>query len=228
VRDAFAGFGPPRSRDGVTLALNDGINLYDADAAKPEVFLSPALQIGFAGLALEASPYGHVDAAAETLLCHYLSTGALWEELRMKGGAYGANAACDSLERIFTLSTYRDPDPPRSAASFAAILSDVAAARLSPDALEKTLIGAYSKVKYPHTGAEKGWLDFQRLLYGIEDGARQRSLKDLLEADAAAVQAAATRMAARCALAAPVILAGPASAEKAAAALGVQPQRLPC
>ena len=54
----------------------------------------------------------------EAILAHYLSTGFLWEQVRMKGGAYGAGASVSSLERVFTFTSYRDPNIVRTFDSF--------------------------------------------------------------------------------------------------------------
>ena len=53
--------------------------------------------------------------------------GALWENIRMKGGAYGAFATPDSLEGTFSFSTYRDPSPLRSLEAFSSIIKEMAA-----------------------------------------------------------------------------------------------------
>ncbi|MDR2597665.1 MAG: insulinase family protein, partial [Treponema sp.] len=63
-----------------------------------EVFASPSLQIGFAAISLNAAPFDTNEQIAETVLSHQFYTGALWENIRMKGGAYGALINSDSLE----------------------------------------------------------------------------------------------------------------------------------
>ncbi|MCL1928790.1 MAG: insulinase family protein, partial [Treponema sp.] len=92
------------------------------DRNQAEVFASPSLQVGFASMSLCSAPYGSEEHAAELVFSHELSTGALWESIRMMGGAYGAFAHPDNLEGVFSFSTYRDPDPFRSLGSFPEIL----------------------------------------------------------------------------------------------------------
>jgi Zn-dependent M16 (insulinase) family peptidase len=130
---------------------------------------------------------------AEQLLAHYLSTGPLWETIRMKGGAYGAHTAVDAIENNFAFSSYRDPDPARSLETFPSILKKAASTKIDEDTMEKTIIGVYSKIKQPRTSLQKGWIDFIRFLYGIEDAERAKHLSQILcakpqdLADAAAV-----------------------------------------
>jgi Zn-dependent M16 (insulinase) family peptidase len=192
----------------------------------PEVYSSPSLQVGFAAVTLPAEPFAGRGHAAELVLAHQLSTGALWEDIRMKGGAYGAFAHPDGLERAFTLSTYRDPDPLRSLNAFSGILRDAVRQRLPEDVLEKAVIGCFARETRPRTSAEKGFGDFCRFLYGIEDRRREEKLRFILGISADELVRAAERLASAAA-SSPVVIAGTAGAEKAAAELGAELRKLP-
>jgi Zn-dependent M16 (insulinase) family peptidase len=189
-----------------------------------EVFASPSLQIGFAAMTLRAAPFDTPAQTAETVLAHHLSTGALWEDIRMKGGAYGASASGDSLERCFNLSTYRDPAPLRSLDSFSAILKS--GCSIEEDALVKTIIGCYSRETRPRSPAEKGIADFFRYLSRIEDDYRRRRLQRLIAASAGDIAAAQRELASQTAVGR-VIITGMKDAEQAAKALGTEVQTLP-
>jgi Zn-dependent M16 (insulinase) family peptidase len=189
-----------------------------------EVFASPSLQIGFAAMTLCAAPFDTPAQTAETVLAHHLSTGALWEDIRMKGGAYGASASSESLERFFALSTYRDPVPLRSLNSFSAVLrSDFS---IEEDNLVKTIIGCYSRETRPRSPAEKGIADLLRYLSRIEDDYRRRKLQQLIAASAEEVAAAQQELASQD-TAGRVIITGMKDAEQAAKALGAEVQTLP-
>ena len=194
-----------------------------------EVFASPSLQVGFAAMTLRAAPFDTPAQTAETVLAHHLSTGALWEDIRMKGGAYGASASGDSLERSFSLSTYRDPSPLRSLDSFSTILKSSlldGGCSIEEDALVKTIIGCYSRETRPRSPAEKGITDFFRYLSRIEDGYRRRRLQRLIAASAGDIAAAQRELASQTA-AGRVIITGMKDAEQAAKALGTEVQTLP-
>ena len=227
IAERFSRFGPPLPRSAHTGA--------DSGSPAPEVFASPSLQIGFSATSLAAAPFDTLAQTAEGALAHQLSTGALWEDIRMKGGAYGAFASSDSLEGCFSLATYRDPNPLRSLETFSAIFKTLAQrqsrqpgenAEHAESALVKTIIGCYAKETRPRTAAEKGLVDFFRFLSGIEDSYRKRKLERLiaLSADdiAAALGALASQNAANT-----VIITGVKSAEQAAKALGLEPKMLP-
>ncbi|MCL2381550.1 MAG: insulinase family protein [Treponema sp.] len=231
----FGSFGPPRPRNPASTGKERflGISEIPDTTGKGEVFASPSLQVGFAAISLEAAPYGSPLQAADLALSHLLSTGALWESIRMKGGAYGAFAQPDSLEGDFSFATYRDPNPLRSLEAFSSILGEAAAQSGKPggafgtEALEKAVIGAYARETRPRSPAEKSLVDFFRFLYGIEDGHRLRRLKDLVAVSEDQADAVLKRLAAGADNSRPVIIAGKAEAEKAAAKLGVQAHELP-
>ncbi|MDR1352085.1 MAG: insulinase family protein [Treponema sp.] len=196
-----------------------------------EVFSSPSLQVGFAALSLPGSPFPAREYTAESLLAHHLSTGALWEDIRMKGGAYGAFAYSDGIEKRFYCSSYRDPNPLKSSGAFAAVLQKQARTPIDEETLEKAIIGSYARETRPRTAAEKGGVDFFRFLYGIEDCHRERKLRALVDSAGAEISEAARRLAASADSGAGgtalCIIAGPAPAKEAAARLGAAIQELP-
>ena len=230
IADRFGSFGAPRPRK---LLPEDAAPFHALASAGPElkaeVLSSPGLQVGFAAMSLPAASLAGREAGTEAVLAHWLSTGALWEELRMKGGAYGAFANPDGLEEIFTLSTYRDPRPLRSLEALPAILKE--AARRAPDGeeLTKAVTGSFSRETHPRSPAEKAFADCLRFLYGIEDRRRKAKLEAIVSVTAEELAAAAERLAAswETGPGIPAVLAGTAEAEKAAAKLGVEPRILP-
>ncbi|MDR3167818.1 MAG: insulinase family protein [Treponema sp.] len=227
----FSPFGPPRPRNPRSsgadpfFALLDGVEPSPASPSsgtgayvpapgnRKELYLSPSLQIGFAAVTLTGSPYASERQIAELVLAHLLSTGALWEDIRMKGGAYGAFAQSDGIEGLFSLSTYRDPNPLRSLESFTTVLKNMARRGVDDDSLEKAIIGTYGRETRPRTSAEKGLVDFSRFLYGVSDTKRAQRLKFLVKVQADQIAAAAASLAAGALY--PVILAGPEIREAA-------------
>jgi Zn-dependent M16 (insulinase) family peptidase len=223
--ERFGRFGAPRPRNPACMAEGSFFSPPPCPD-KAEVYASASLQVGFASSALPAAPFASPEQAAELVLAHHLATGALWEQIRMKGGAYGARAYPDSFERVFHLSTYRDPDPLRSLEMFPAILREAAKNGPDGESLVKSIIGSYAQETYPRTNADKGLSDFFRFLYGVEDEHRARKLKFLINLSTEEITAAADRLAAHSNASFPVIIAGKSTAEQAAARFGVEKQDL--
>jgi Zn-dependent M16 (insulinase) family peptidase len=232
VGKRFGSFGVPRPRNP---ASEDAENFFALSEFKPlsdraDVFTSSSLMVGSAAMSLRTVPYGSPLHAAELVLSHQLSTGALWEEIRMKGGAYGASAVPDHMEGIFSFYTYRDPNPLRSLEAFSSIISEAPRRNdncYHKDSLEKAVIGTYSTETGPFSPADKGSVDFIRFLYGVDDWRRSRKLKGIIAVTEEQIEEARERLADQIGHTNPVIIAGKTEAEKAAARLGVEVRTLP-
>jgi Zn-dependent M16 (insulinase) family peptidase len=167
-----------------------------ADGQRLEALIT-STNVNFAALALPASPFGTEESVQEAVLAHYLSTGFLWEQVRMKGGAYGAGASVSSLERVFTFSSYRDPNIARTFDSFRQALEAARAGPLSPEAFEQVLIGAVGREERPMAPGERGYTALKRALLGISDRMRQDRRDRLLASSPEDLSAAAARLSAR-------------------------------
>ncbi len=189
----------PAAGGGSPPALSDGRRL--------EALLT-ATNVNFAALALPASSFGSEESVQEAILAHYLSTGFLWEQVRMKGGAYGAGASVSSLERVFTFSSYRDPNIARTFDSFREALEAARARPLSPEAFEQVLIGAVGREERPMAPGERGYTALKRTLLGISDRLRQDRRDRLLASSPEDLSAAAARLAARFAQGYAAVLTG--------------------
>ncbi|MDR3356092.1 MAG: insulinase family protein [Spirochaetaceae bacterium] len=236
IEKTFSCFTPPRRRnelcyenDFFDKVVSSQNMLYGgAKTDAPEIFSSPTLRIGFAVLSLNCSGIGTKEASIETVLAHHLSTGALWKDLRMTGGAYGANASANSIEGTFTFSTYRDPQPHESLEAFCKILKAAQETKVTGDMLEKIIIGTYAKEKHPSANPMKGFKDFMRFLYNIDDGRREANLKNIIAADAGGIADTAKRLYETINEDSPrVILAGDTAAARAARKFKTDVHKLP-
>ncbi|MCL2443565.1 MAG: insulinase family protein [Treponema sp.] len=225
ITQRFSKFGPPVPR-----YETEAWNFTNDNALMTEVFASKTLQVGFAAMTLNAAPFNTMEEIADTILMHQLNTGALWEDIRMKGGAYGGSSFGDILENAFGFYTYRDPNPLRSLDTFKQLLKENSSSYLqhnnNEDCLVKTIIGCYAKFTYPRTPVQEGSIDFFRFLHGIEDSYRKNALERLISITSADVKAAYTALGSK-QLYGTVIIAGEKTAEEAAKALGVDVQMLP-
>jgi Zn-dependent M16 (insulinase) family peptidase len=229
--EKFAFMGGPRDAKSECRKKESFFSLLQKKEEGAEVYASDSLQVGFAAMSLPCAPYGSPEQAAELVFSHELSYGALWEQIRMMGGAYGAHAYPDNLEGVFSFSTYRDPDPLRSLEAIPAILKKRGKTKIDQDSLEKVIIGTYSKEIRPRAPSEKGFSEFLRRLYGINHNHRLTRLKQIISLTAKDTGNVAERLAvassAKTERCSPVIIAGKSIAEKAAKKLGVEPKELP-
>jgi len=225
IAQKFGRFGPPLARLDFNYDFTSQKNM-----PKAEVFASKSLQVCFAAQALNAAPFDTVEQIAEMVLTHQLSLGALWEDIRMKGGAYGAFINSDCLENCMSFATYRDPNPLRSLEVFSQILKNNSPSyrkhSVHEDYLEKSIIGCYAKEMRPRTAAEDGLIDFYRFIYGVEDCYRKNKLERLVSVTNEDIAAAFAAFGSK-QKSSPVIIAGVKDAKEAAKKLGVDVQMLP-
>ena len=104
----------------------------------------------------------------------------LWNAIRVMAGAYGVSAYPDPAPSLFSFTTYRDPAP---LASIRSIRDSISASRKTPltdSELEALTIGSYSAAIQPRTPAQKSAAAFARLLNGITDQMRKRTIEEIL------------------------------------------------
>lgn len=155
-----------------------------------------ASEVGFAATACRASRFGSAGYAHETVLAHLLSTGPLWEEIRVRQGAYGASAFTDGLEGMAVFSTYRDPKPLSSLSYFGRALAALAKGEgLSAAISDEAVVGTVGHDLRPLLPEERGLSDFRRELYGIDDDIRKKKREDLLGTTEGDLISAAGRLA---------------------------------
>lgn len=147
--------------------------------APGEILILPT-SVNFVSQVIRGSRYGQPGHAPELVLGHWLSSGPLWEEIRMKGGAYGASAGSNGTEGLFTFTTYRDPELVKSLDSYAQILAQASKKALTKKDLETALIGTIGSEMKPRTARENGFIYLHRQLMGISDQLRQERWDALL------------------------------------------------
>lgn len=161
--------------------------------ARFEAWSLPA-QVGFSAACLRASRIGTPGFAHEQALGHLLSTGFLWDEVRVKGGAYGSSAWSDGSESTFSFSSYRDPAPNGSFSAYRRVLQSVAGDDCPSDILERSVVGAAGRDLRPMMPEEKGFIDFKRELFGVTDEMRRQKRADILGLKGDQLREAAERL----------------------------------
>jgi Zn-dependent M16 (insulinase) family peptidase len=138
----------------VRSTLTDWTGAMSTDPAPPAV--PPALPTAgrrtYEGLAapvdvaycVQAMPAPHVSDPVSSLLSvggHLLSLEYMLEEIRVKGGAYGAGCSHNSMERLWRMHSYRDPWVKKTLDVFGGLKEFVAKADWSQDELDRSIIG---------------------------------------------------------------------------------------
>jgi len=127
----------------------DETNTFTPVLQTREGIATPA-EVAFSATSLPAVPADHPDAPVLVLLSIHLSYGYLWNEVRVKRGAYGARAGYDSSSGIFNFSSYRDPCINETLETFQGVIDYIDREMdLSEDAMEQTIIGTVKTLDQP-------------------------------------------------------------------------------
>ena len=160
---------------------------------KPAIKIISAT-VGFSAHTLRGSLSSDSFHAADQVLAHRLRTGYLYEEIRLKGGAYGAFANPNGLEGVFTFATYRDPGLLGSLSAFRDSLSHAVSNPIAGRELMNTIIGTISNDLMPRSASEEAFLTLQRHQLNITDELRQLKRDTLLSLKPSDLKKAAKRL----------------------------------
>ena len=158
-----------------------------------EALIVPA-DVSYVAAAVRGGRIGSDEYVHEQVLAHLLRTGYLWEAIRMRGGAYGANATARGMDAVFGFWSYRDPQIAATLDAFRGSLEHFASTPVSEDELDLAIIGVTGQHVRPLSPGEKSIVGLRRTLYGVTDELRQRNHEVLLKTSARDVQNAADRL----------------------------------
>ncbi len=131
-----------------------------------EAIATPA-DVAFVAKVLPSVGASHRDAPVLLLLSLQLSYGYLWNEVRVKGGAYGARASYDPLNAIFSLASYRDPFIKETLESFDGVPMYITERMdRSAAAVEQGIIGALKAIDRPIRPGQAVGTALMRYLHG--------------------------------------------------------------
>ena len=143
-------------------------------------------------LALRTSPFMTREQEAEALYANIFSSTALWDEMRLNLGAYGAEGSVDNMEEVFTVATYRDA---HVAKSFEAIVRALKNTEISSDSVDNARLIRLGRLLKPLSPSQKATIALRRFMYGISDEMRSERRSWLRTISADEVRAAGDRIA---------------------------------
>ncbi|MDO5714717.1 MAG: insulinase family protein [Tissierellia bacterium] len=144
---------------------------------KKEGFYLPA-QVQYISMGY-AYPKDTEYKGSMTVLSNLLSTGFLHNEIRAKGGAYGAGIRIGRYHDIATYS-YRDPHLQRTLDVYKSISEYVNSLDLKNEDLTPIIIGSMNSFDPLLTPQGKGMLDLQRYITGVSEEDISKNKKEAL------------------------------------------------
>lgn len=104
----------------------------------------------------------------------------LWNEVRVKGGAYGCYSVVNVMNGSFKLVSYRDPNLTRTLECYTKIIDFIKNLDLEPAELEKLIIGTIQRLDPVLTPIMKGGRVLADYLFGDNDEQRQKHRQEVL------------------------------------------------
>lgn len=135
---------------------------------------------------------GERAGGSAQVLSHLLSTGYLWDRVRVQGGAYGGFSRFSEASGRLSFLSYRDPNVVSTIEAF-----DGAAEHLRdlrPADLTQAIIGSVGDLDAPLTPDQKGFVSLQQFVSGETAAHRQLWRDEVLTTSAADARAFAARL----------------------------------
>ena len=124
--------------------------------------------------------HGYEFSGSLPVITNYLRTTWIWEQVRVRGGAYGGFCLFDRHSGVFSYLSYRDPNLLGTLESYDGTGQFLRKLELSEEELTKSIIGAIGRIDAYQLPDAKGYTSMVRHLIGITDESRQRMRDEIL------------------------------------------------
>ena len=153
-------------------------------------FFDLPFQVSYVGTCLQTVPYTSPEKAALMVLGQLLTHNFLHPEVREKGGAYGALASASPVSGLFTMSSYRDPNPRNTLKIFQRAGAYARDKDWSTRELEEGKLSIFQQIDSPTSVSSDAAMEF---MLGITEEMDQKRREDLLDVTKDDVQAVAQK-----------------------------------
>lgn len=139
-----------------------------------------ATTVNYVGKGINLYQEGYEFDGSILVISRFLRSTWLWEQVRMKGGAYGGFSTFDPLSGTFTFMSYRDPRLEETLATFDETARFLQSLRLPEEELTKAIIGTLSDYDRYQLPDAKGFTSLTRHLVGMSEERRQQTRDEIL------------------------------------------------
>jgi Zn-dependent M16 (insulinase) family peptidase len=150
----------------------------------PREGLTMPAQVNYVGKGARLYDLGYTYDGSIHVITNFIRTGFLWDQVRARGGAYGAFCGFSKQSGVLTFLSYRDPNLLGTLASYDATAQFLRTVPLDESELTKNIIGAIRNIDPYQLPDAKGWSSFLRYLVGETDATRQQMREQVLSTTA--------------------------------------------
>ena len=144
-----------------------------------EALLLPA-QVNYVGKGINLFDNGYQWHGSASVVLKYLRTGYLWENVRVRGGAYGCMCGLDRMSGSFFMVSYRDPNVLPTLKIYDEAAMHLAKHGIAKEQLEASIVGAIGELDAYMLPDAKGAAAFARILCGDTMELRQQLRDEIL------------------------------------------------
>jgi len=127
------------------------------------------------------------------LISRYLSTGYLWDKVRVEGGAYGGMSISSLAHPVFACVSYRDPNLGATLEHFEKGIRSITDG-IGQDKIDQSIIGAIGKIDSPQPPHSRGLGEAIDIMIGNTAEFRQKLREVILSADSKKLSDIATQI----------------------------------
>ncbi|MFC1840957.1 insulinase family protein [Thermodesulfobacteriota bacterium] len=139
-------------------------------------------QVNYVAKGTDIKSQGYQHHGSIHVITRFLRSSRLWEQVRVKGGAYGVFCNFDRLSGMLTFSSYRDPDILNTISAFDGTADYLRTIDIGNSELTKAIIGTIGSMDSYMLPDTKGYISMLRHLSGETDEERQIIRDEILGA----------------------------------------------
>ncbi len=137
-------------------------------------------QVNYVAKGTDIGMYGYESHGSVHVITRFLRSSRLWEQVRVKGGAYGVFCSFDRLSGMLSFLSYRDPNILNTIKAFDETGEFLKNLAISSDELSKSIIGTIGNMDSYMLPDAKGYISMLRHLSGETDEDRQKIRDEIL------------------------------------------------
>lgn len=159
--------------------------VWAAGEARPLEALTVPAKVHYVAQGGDLYDTGYRFHGSALVIQNYLRTGYLWEQVRVKGGAYGAACRFNRHSGLWGYASYRDPHVERTLGVYAGAAAHLRTVAPDRTALERAIIGTIGDLDAYQLPDAQGYTSLMRYLRGVSDDELQRIREEVLATDIA-------------------------------------------
>lgn len=160
---------------------------YEIDSKRTKEAIIASTDVSYVSIGNNLEEFGYEFKADATVISNIVSNAYLYNEIRAKGGAYGAGMMVNN-KNLFATYSYRDPNIKKTLDTYYGIPNFMDSLNLSDEDLKAFIIGAVGRFDPPQTEKSRGASDLNMYLTGKSYEDLEKNVKEALAINKKSIQ----------------------------------------